>query len=152
MSRADAARTRDQRERRCTATARSTGQRCGMYPARGSSVCKFHGSSTPQSRRAIAWRTEVAEALLDGRPHPAVVFFEMLKMRWYVSDDGSELVCALPVDQLGGPDAAASGLGWVHLWHQVMKYSKLADRAYVEKRRGVRRRPSERDERPSGGP
>lgn len=118
-----------------------------MYPARGSSVCRFHGASAPQSRRAIDRRTEIAQALLDGRPHPAVVFFEMMNMRWYVTEDETAVVCEMPLDQLGGPEVFDE-LGWVHAWHQVMTYSKLADARYVDKRRTVRQR---RDAGPTSG-
>lgn len=32
---------------RCTATSKQTGNRCGQRPAPGTTVCRFHGASTP---------------------------------------------------------------------------------------------------------
>lgn len=136
-------RTAESRTRRCTATARSTGKRCGRCPTPGSSVCKFHGSTTPYSREAIARRLDIVDALMDGRPHPAVVFFELMQMRWRLSDDGEFIVCELPVEELGGSE----NLSWVHAWDKVMKFSKYHDTRYVEKREGVRQNNRDRDDR-----
>jgi hypothetical protein len=138
--RAPSGRLAEYRERRCTAVARSTGNRCGNAPSPGTNVCRFHGGHNVNVKRAAARRLEVAQALLDGLPHPAVVFFQMMKLRWTLSEDGSEVTCALPVEQLGGAQAVRDGLGWVHAWHEVMTYSKFHDRKYVEKRQGVRQR------------
>lgn len=42
--------------RRCTAYARSTGQRCGNRPIPGGTVCRFHGGGAPSVRRKAALR------------------------------------------------------------------------------------------------
>ena len=43
-------------ERRCTAQAKSTGQRCNNPPIKGSNVCRVHGGAAPQVRRAATRR------------------------------------------------------------------------------------------------
>lgn len=42
--------------RRCTAYARSTGQRCGNAPIKGGTVCKFHGGGAPAVRQKAKLR------------------------------------------------------------------------------------------------
>lgn len=50
----------------CTATAKSTGERCQKSPIMGGSVCKYHGGGAPQVKRAAALRLSelVAPALV----------------------------------------------------------------------------------------
>jgi len=38
----------------CTATAKSTGKRCGNPPNKGGTVCRIHGGNAPQVRKANA--------------------------------------------------------------------------------------------------
>lgn len=47
----------------CSATAKSTGERCRRAPLKGSSVCVVHGGSAPQVRVAAARRLGEAQAL-----------------------------------------------------------------------------------------
>ncbi|WP_374460766.1 hypothetical protein [Microbacterium sp.] len=42
--------------RRCTAHARSTGERCGNRPIPGGTVCRFHGGGAPSVKRKAALR------------------------------------------------------------------------------------------------
>lgn len=42
--------------RRCTARARSTGERCGNRPIPGGTVCRFHGGGAPSVKRKAALR------------------------------------------------------------------------------------------------
>lgn len=42
--------------RRCTAHARSTGERCGNRPIPGGTVCRFHGGAAPAVRRRAKLR------------------------------------------------------------------------------------------------
>lgn len=132
--------------RQCTARAKHTGKRCRQSPSQGSNVCRYHGSLAPESRRAARWRLEVARALIDGVPHPAVVFFQMMLMRWHLSEDESTLVCEIPVDQLGGPEAARSQLGWVTHWQKVMTFVQY-NAARDERARRVRRPDRESEKR-----
>jgi nucleotide-binding universal stress UspA family protein len=48
--------------RRCTATAKSTGQRCGRAPVPGATVCKIHGGGSPRVRAAARRRLDLAAA------------------------------------------------------------------------------------------
>ena len=43
-------------ERRCTATAKETGERCGRAPALGQTVCNLHGAKSPLSIQAARER------------------------------------------------------------------------------------------------
>lgn len=46
----------DTPRRQCTATAKSTGRRCGNTPELGATVCRIHGGAAPQVKRAAARR------------------------------------------------------------------------------------------------
>jgi hypothetical protein len=48
--------------RRCTATSKSTGERCRKAPIKGGHVCQDHGGSAPQVRRTARERLQ---ALVD---------------------------------------------------------------------------------------
>jgi hypothetical protein len=41
---------------RCVGTSKQTGERCGLAPARGATVCKWHGAGAPQVRAAAERR------------------------------------------------------------------------------------------------
>lgn len=45
----------------CTATAKKTGQRCKANPVAGSTVCRLHGGSAPQVRKAGLRRLQQAD-------------------------------------------------------------------------------------------
>lgn len=47
---------------RCTASAKSTGSRCGQPVVPGAIVCRYHGGRAPQVAKAAARRVAVAEA------------------------------------------------------------------------------------------
>lgn len=49
--------------RTCTATARSTGNRCGQSPIPGGLVCRYHGGAAPQVQAAGARR--ILEAFVE---------------------------------------------------------------------------------------
>ena len=49
-------------DRRCTATAKSTGSRCGQPAIPGATVCRFHGGRAPQVAAAAARRVQMAGA------------------------------------------------------------------------------------------
>lgn len=49
-------------QRRCIATAKSTGQRCGRAPIPGGEVCKVHGGGSPKVRAAAQRRLDLAAA------------------------------------------------------------------------------------------
>lgn len=53
-------------ERRCTATSRRTGKRCGQWAIPGGKVCRWHGGAAPQVQRTA--RLRLAE-LVD----PAII-------------------------------------------------------------------------------
>jgi hypothetical protein len=42
-------------DRRCTATSRSTGERCGRSAALGQFVCDKHGAKAPWSISEVLW-------------------------------------------------------------------------------------------------
>lgn len=48
--------------RRCTATAKHTGQRCGAWAVGGTTVCRMHGGAAPQVRQAAKRRLEAEHA------------------------------------------------------------------------------------------
>lgn len=48
--------------KRCTATAKTTGQPCGNWAIPGAPTCRFHGSANARSRQAAARRLAEAEA------------------------------------------------------------------------------------------
>lgn len=48
---------------RCTATSKSTGERCKKYPLRGQTVCKYHGGNNAVSKAAGERRIRKREAL-----------------------------------------------------------------------------------------
>ncbi|MFI7628421.1 hypothetical protein [Microbispora rosea] len=50
-------------KRRCTGTAKSTGERCKKPPLPGATVCKTHGGGAPQVIRKAAERVAEQEAL-----------------------------------------------------------------------------------------
>lgn len=62
-------------DRRCTATSRTTGKRCGAWAIAGAVVCHYHGGAAPQVKAAAEARVlialggnreiEPAEALLE---------------------------------------------------------------------------------------
>lgn len=53
-------------ERRCTATSKRTGQRCGQWSVVGGTVCRFHGGASPQvaakAEQRVAHATVEADA------------------------------------------------------------------------------------------
>jgi hypothetical protein len=57
---------KDGRER-CTATSKTTGQRCGKYPKKHFTVCRNHGAASPNAQAKAAERLaeEQARAALD---------------------------------------------------------------------------------------
>src|SRR5689334_18017420 len=61
--------------KRCTATSRQTGRRCGNYAIPGLTCCRFHGGGTAAARAAgrrriaaqVATALDTLVALLDNR-------------------------------------------------------------------------------------
>lgn len=53
----------NENRRRCTATARRTGERCRKSPIIGGTVCRSHGGAAPQVRRAAMARAATADAM-----------------------------------------------------------------------------------------
>jgi hypothetical protein len=47
---------------KCTAKAKSTGERCGKPPVPGATTCRIHGGAAPQVRRAAEERIAVQQA------------------------------------------------------------------------------------------
>lgn len=127
----------EEKKRRCTATTRHTGKRCGQSPLAGGDVCRYHGGKLKQATDTRERRLEISQALRDGIPHPAYVFFELMELKWKLSRDGSELTCTIPTAQLGSLQDVRSGLGWVRHWDKVETYLKWR-RAQVERKKRVR--------------
>lgn len=50
-------------KRRCTATAKRTGERCARAPIDGADICRSHGGAAPQVKAAAARRVVEAKAL-----------------------------------------------------------------------------------------
>lgn len=48
---------------KCTGTSKATGERCGRYPTRGTTVCHKHGAAAPQVKAAAARRVVEGQAL-----------------------------------------------------------------------------------------
>jgi hypothetical protein len=117
----------EKRKRRCTAKSKSADRRCGSYAEPGTIVCRFHGGRRGMLQREIKWRLEVATALRDGTPHPATIFFELLKMRWTLAADGSELTCTVPTAQLGSAEDVRNGLAWVNHWTTVLNHREYRE-------------------------
>ena len=64
---------------KCTATAKSTGKRCGAWAIRGASVCRVHGGMARQVQRRAAERLALAEAMAsEPHRHPAEVLMDTL--------------------------------------------------------------------------
>jgi hypothetical protein len=56
-------------EVRCTATSKQTGVRCGNPPAKGATVCRFHGAGAPQVQRKADQRIlQAAEDIREMLP------------------------------------------------------------------------------------
>lgn len=79
-------------DHRCTATAKSTGERCGRAALPGAKVCRFHGAGAPQVRAAAGRRHAAAlaerdaaqaVALWGGRRdiHPAEALLELVQTK-----------------------------------------------------------------------
>lgn len=77
---------------RCTATAKSTGERCKQAALPGAKVCRFHGAGAPQVRAAAGRRhaqalaerdAAQAVALWGGRTevHPAEALLELVQTK-----------------------------------------------------------------------
>lgn len=56
---------------KCTARAKSTGNRCRRDPIAGATVCVVHGGQAPQVKRKAAERLALAEALAKGDRRPS---------------------------------------------------------------------------------
>jgi len=54
-------------ERWCTATSKSTGERCRHYAMHGQLVCRHHGGSSPQAKAKARERLALAAAESDAR-------------------------------------------------------------------------------------
>jgi hypothetical protein len=98
--------------KRCTATSRRTGQRCGLARIPGTTVCAKHGGAAPQVRaaaarrvaeqkvRAIAMKLDVGPqdvstdpvALLSGMIHNGAVMMERFSRLVERCEDGQSLV------------------------------------------------------------
>lgn len=52
-------------DRRCTATSKQTGKRCGAWAIPGGTVCKWHGGNTPNAKKAAAQRLQEDQARTD---------------------------------------------------------------------------------------
>jgi hypothetical protein len=50
-------------DRRCTATSKRTGERCGAWAVPGANVCKWHGAKSPQAVAARQRRAEQTAAV-----------------------------------------------------------------------------------------
>lgn len=60
---------------KCTATSKRTGKRCGLYPVRGASVCKWHGGGAPAVKAAGERRAqeEAARKQLSALGEPQAI-------------------------------------------------------------------------------
>ena len=66
-------------DRRCTATAKSTGERCQNAAIKGGAVCRVHGGSAPQVRQKADERLEeMAETAAEKMQNRMDELFEML--------------------------------------------------------------------------
>jgi hypothetical protein len=77
----------------CRATSKQSGARCRNYSSPFSTTCRFHGSASPQARKAAARRMR---ALL---PNAATVFTELMQPG---VDDGVRLRAAEAVLAMNG--------------------------------------------------
>lgn len=84
--------------RRCTAYARSTGQRCGNAPIKGGTVCKFHGGGAPAVRQKAKLRLA---ALVD----PAIATLGRVMVTAERDQDKLRAAEAI-LDRAGHPRAA----------------------------------------------
>jgi hypothetical protein len=94
---------------------------------KGGTTCRFHGGQAGRIYSFAKWRLEIARGLAEGTPHPASIFFELLRMKWRLSADGSELTCSVPTAQLGNVDDVRAGLGWVNHWTTVMNHREYRE-------------------------
>ena len=79
----------------CTATAKSTENRCGNPPIPGGKVCKFHGGAAPQVKAAGALR--VMEAMVG----PVLVEMARVIQDPTVSDTVKMTTCRDILDRTG---------------------------------------------------
>lgn len=119
--------TADKLTRRCAATSKRTGQRCGLPPIPGGTVCRFHGGATPVIKAAAARRLALAAAEREVTDRVAAsgpltlrdVYAELARtgamaVAW-------RDVLAERVETLAGQYATEPGGGWVRADVQLLE-------------------------------
>lgn len=114
-------------EFRCTATAKSTGKRCGAPAIRGATVCSVHGGMAGQVRRKAAERLALAEALEKAARRPA---WEVLGDALHTSD-----VLAQRAANTATDDEPGTVVNLVHATERAARLAKTALDSGVDERR-----------------
>jgi hypothetical protein len=138
---------------RCTARSKRSGERCGRWPSKGSTVCSTHGGAAPQVKRKARERVEQEAAEkavrsfggpVDVDPHTALLQ-ELHRTAGHVAWLG-DVVADLEKDKLWGLTGGAAGgipeakpSVWVGMYQQermhLAKVAKLCVDAGIEERR-----------------
>lgn len=120
---------------RCTARAKSTGERCSNWPIQGASVCRIHGGAAVQVRAAAQRR--LAAEKVDSQVRNAIAFEsregvkDPLEQLALLADEalGMKEALAGRINSLKSIRYSAHGSGTEQLRAEVVLYERAMDRA-----------------------
>lgn len=149
----------DNHDRRCTATSKQTGKRCGAWAIPGGTVCKWHGGNTPNAKKAAAQRLQEDQARTDAARfaartdiHPADALLELVHYQAGIVDywrgrvedvNDADLEWGVTREKTGGDDAGTTSEAAPHIAYRLLTeaqdklaaYAAAALKAGVDERR-----------------
>lgn len=149
----------DNHDRRCTATSKQTGKRCGAWAIPGGTVCKWHGGNTPNAKKAAAQRLQEDQARADAARfaartdiHPADALLELVQYQAGIVDywrgrvedvNDADLEWGVTREKTGGDDAGTTSEAAPHIAYRLLTeaqdklaaYAAAALKAGVDERR-----------------
>jgi len=124
-----------QAKARCTAYARTTGERCGNLPMQGGTVCRMHGGSIPAVKAAAARRqelvkveAEVRAALATESPTGVLNPLEFMSQLLAEARSGKNVLGGMVNDLEGRLRYEAHGAGTEQTRAEVILYERALDR------------------------
>ena len=149
----------DNHDRRCTATSKQTGKRCGAWAIPGGTVCKWHGGNAPNAKKAAAQRLQEDQARTDAARfaartdiHPADALLELVHYQAGIVDywrgrvedvNDADLEWGVTREKTGGDDAGTTSEAAPHIAYRLLTeaqdklaaYAAAALKAGVDERR-----------------